>query len=374
MKRTLPNAILVFGLLLVLVLAACSTPAGGRMEPVPTEALAPTGALAPTKALAPTLPLAEPTAVLAYATEAAPSTALKTEAVETQIAAMLTQAASAEADASATQIAAMMTEAAAPTVTAIAPPTFAPTASPTPAAGVKLPEGWVVYRHTQMPGFAFPADPARWKLQGEPRWPWSFLEHTQLPDCRINPPPLRDLVTPPRMQYWKLGRLSWRVFDYGDIGFATIHKPSLVSLDLHSMENPRCLSDIQEVLEWVLLEDELSGRSAYDPLPTPTARAPIPGFLCPNTPPARLRVGDFPHIVTNDLLLRSEPRADPGTRIRAYDATDPVVVKVIGGPVCTEKFVYWNVSIQIFSDQYIPPKEGWMAEGDLNEYYLEPEG
>jgi hypothetical protein len=40
--------------------------------------------------------------------------------------------------------------------------------------------------------------------------------------------------------------------------------------------------------------------------------------------------------------------------------------------VCTEKYVYWKVSVGIIGEGSPEPVTGWMAEGDLNEYYLAP--
>ena len=104
-------------------------------------------------------------------------------------------------------------------------------------------------------------------------------------------------------------------------------------------------------------------------LPTPT---PEPVFSCPNAPPTRLHVGDTARITFTDgktTRLRSAPEAGDNGIANLPEGTE---FEIIGGPVCyprpgrSDAYVYWQVSVSPGG------KTGWLAEGDLNSYYLEP--
>lgn len=341
MKPRLPRSLLALLIFLALASSAC---------------MAVTGAATTRE------PAAAPKEVLEATKESLEATKGLLGAVPTSTQALVATAAPAQPEPTST------TAAAEPTVTAIPAKTTAPTSAP----AYTLPAGLEVFRHNEIPGFVFPADPNRWQLDASSENPWFFLVARNTPDCEIRAVPGRGIGTPDRLLRWQLGRLFWTVLDYGNSALVSIDQPGQLFLELHGFSSAQCRADQQAVMERVMLEDERNGKLAYALLPTPTQRPALAGFSCPNTPPTRLRVGDYAYIVTNDLLLRSEPRASDDTRIRTYDATDPVSVMILEGPVCTEKFVYWKVSIGIIGEGVPEPETGWMAEGDLREYFLEP--
>lgn len=104
-------------------------------------------------------------------------------------------------------------------------------------------------------------------------------------------------------------------------------------------------------------------------LPSPT---PEPVFSCPNAPSTRLHVGDTARITFTDgktTRLRSAPEAGDNGIANLPEGTE---FEIVGGPVCyprpgrSDAYVYWQVSVSSGD------KTGWLAEGDLNGYYLEP--
>lgn len=113
------------------------------------------------------------------------------------------------------------------------------------------------------------------------------------------------------------------------------------------------------------------------PLPTlappPTsAFTPTPVFSCPNAPRTRLKVGQQGRVTFTDgstTRVRSSPEISQNIIANIPEGT---VFKVIGGPVCvprpgrSDAFVLWQ--IQVLSNDLV----GWVAEGDMNDYYLEP--
>ena len=62
--------------------------------------------------------------------------------------------------------------------------------------------------------------------------------------------------------------------------------------------------------------------------------------------------------------VRSEP--EKGDNVIAEIQTG-TVIKVLNDPICTDGLVFWRVQ-----GDSIPGGQGWTAEGDGNEYYLEP--
>ena len=89
---------------------------------------------------------------------------------------------------------------------------------------------------------------------------------------------------------------------------------------------------------------------------------------CHYAPAQRLKVGDTATILSSSYL-RTEPRWDEKTRIRLVSPTEKLTIKITGGPVCAiynkGEYSYWQVDLS-------NGKKGYMAEGDLTEYYLAP--
>ena len=89
---------------------------------------------------------------------------------------------------------------------------------------------------------------------------------------------------------------------------------------------------------------------------------------CRYAPKQRLKVGDTA-VMLSSSYLRMEPRWAEDTLLHLVDPTQKLTIQVIGGPVCAiynqGEYSYWQVRLS--SNEL-----GWIAEGDLKEYYLAP--
>lgn len=120
---------------------------------------------------------------------------------------------------------------------------------------------------------------------------------------------------------------------------------------------------------------------ALDPPITPTpTRTPVPqpttdpnAFFCPGALPTRLKVGDQIRVTftTGDpSRLRKDPMVDPkNTLVQLAEGTK---MTILDGPICAARpntnglaFVFWHVRVTDTG------QTGWVAEGDLENYYLE---
>jgi Tol biopolymer transport system component len=82
---------------------------------------------------------------------------------------------------------------------------------------------------------------------------------------------------------------------------------------------------------------------------------------------SRLKVGDQAE-VSKETTTPNRVRAGPKTSDEIVTLLDPgTVIEVIEGPVCAGGLVFWRVE-----HTSIPGRMGWTAEGDGNEYWLEP--
>lgn len=68
----------------------------------------------------------------------------------------------------------------------------------------------------------------------------------------------------------------------------------------------------------------------------------------------------------NDLPNRVREAPNTGAEI-IYQIYPGTIVRVLEGPVCTNGLVFWKVE-----NENIPGGNGWTAEGDLKDYFLEP--
>jgi hypothetical protein len=95
------------------------------------------------------------------------------------------------------------------------------------------------------------------------------------------------------------------------------------------------------------------------PLPTtPTAQVCGAGWT-------RLQVGDRAIVTPGDAnWVRSSPEKGGNTIGKLYPGDD---VKVVEGPACADNLVFWKVE-----NAKLPGGEGWTAEGDGINYFLEP--
>ena len=93
----------------------------------------------------------------------------------------------------------------------------------------------------------------------------------------------------------------------------------------------------------------------------PTLSAP--SMMCPGAPPPRLTVGGQARVTFTDgtpLRVRAAPGGEYITQL-----PEGTVVQVIGGPQCQGQYTWWQIQT---SDGI----QGWSAEGDMQDYYLEP--
>lgn len=295
-------------------------------------------------------------------------------------------------DSQATQAAlSVLTEIARPTRTLTPAPTLPPTETPVPPTATPLVSATPaqpVVRVTAQPGLEFYAnpdirvylfqiDPAVWEK--DPSEQTSNLVHTKISGCRIDNVPPHGLGKPRQLLWQDFGRFRWQILDYGAYAFAAPAVPALndspaenqtIFLDLEGYNNRTCRAAQEDVLANLITRREAYGEISMSPFRSPTPRPALEGYDCPDSPPARLRIGDEVSVITNGLWLRSEPRADTSTKVRQFLRYAPVMIHVIGGPVC-EKFTYWQVEVSEFGEGG-DTLQGWLAEGDLQEYYIVP--
>ncbi|MCA0458956.1 MAG: SH3 domain-containing protein [Chloroflexi bacterium] len=105
------------------------------------------------------------------------------------------------------------------------------------------------------------------------------------------------------------------------------------------------------------------------PIPTPfvmPTAPPPPTPTCPDAPRERLIVGERGHVLPDDPRPVNV-RSDAGTENRVV-TTIPIngVFTVLEGPICEDEYSWYKVRYR--------ETEGWLAEGDLTSYYVEPYG
>ncbi len=110
------------------------------------------------------------------------------------------------------------------------------------------------------------------------------------------------------------------------------------------------------------------------PTETPTL-TPTPEFSCPNAPESQVKIGDIARVTEGDTPVRL--RRDPVV-INENILTVLVEGKemeIIDGPECAPipdsqaSYVFWKVLI---ADNPINSNVGWVAEGTMENYYIEP--
>ena len=248
-------------------------------------------------------------------------------------------------------------------------------ASPTHTPGIRITAlpGLELYVHPDIQDYVFQIDPAKW--ESDPQGS-SDLVHQSIANCAVNSVSGSGLGPPERLFWQDLGRFRWEIMEYGTWAYAVPIQGTGVSdqgnsfLRLPGFNRAACRSDQEEILENLMLRGEAGGEYAFTPFSSPTPRPALQGFDCPNAPPTRRRVGDVVSVITNGLWFRSEPRADKSTEVRQFMRYPPVYIRVVGGPVC-EKFVYWEVEVTTFGEAGVTT-QGWLAEGDAEDYFLEP--
>jgi hypothetical protein len=87
--------------------------------------------------------------------------------------------------------------------------------------------------------------------------------------------------------------------------------------------------------------------------------------ICLGAPSARLTVGEQARVTYTDgtpLNIRATPDGD-----KLAEIPEGTVVNVLAGPECVGAFNWWQISVVQGA-----AVSGWSAEGDLQDYYLEP--
>ncbi|MEZ4668665.1 MAG: SH3 domain-containing protein [Anaerolineae bacterium] len=96
-------------------------------------------------------------------------------------------------------------------------------------------------------------------------------------------------------------------------------------------------------------------------MPTPP---PSPTATCPGAPRERLVLGERGRVLPDDprsVNVRAEPGTDSDILTQM-----PInaIFTVLEGPVCGENYSWYRISYR--------ESDGWIAEGDLTSYYVEP--
>lgn len=100
-----------------------------------------------------------------------------------------------------------------------------------------------------------------------------------------------------------------------------------------------------------------------EPTPPPEPSLTSTPQQCPNAPPLRLIVQERGRVIPDNehLNLREGPGLDYEALQRIRPGED---FFVLDGPVCDGTYAWYEVEYR--------GQRGWVAEGDLDEYYAEP--
>lgn len=91
---------------------------------------------------------------------------------------------------------------------------------------------------------------------------------------------------------------------------------------------------------------------------------PPPTPFCVGAPRERLILQERARVLPDDPRPINL-RAEPGTTSRVLEQIPiRIVMLVIAGPVCEDEFTWYQVRYN--------GQQGWIAEGDLTSYYVEP--
>lgn len=89
---------------------------------------------------------------------------------------------------------------------------------------------------------------------------------------------------------------------------------------------------------------------------------------CENAPPPRLQVGERARLLSQ-TYLRNAPLWSGETRVRLLDLGEGLTIDILNGPICVLNVNGETANWQV---QLSSGESGWLAEGDLYQYYLEP--
>jgi hypothetical protein len=108
-----------------------------------------------------------------------------------------------------------------------------------------------------------------------------------------------------------------------------------------------------------------TSRPAATALPTanPTPTTPPNVVWCPGTPASRLVIGMRGRVTYTDGTP-TRLRQNPGGEI-LYNMPEGTPFNVVGGPQCEDDYTWWRLQLD-------DGQVGWSAEGDDEDYFLEP--
>lgn len=90
---------------------------------------------------------------------------------------------------------------------------------------------------------------------------------------------------------------------------------------------------------------------------------PVSQVRCATAPPVRLIIQERGRVTRNNERLNL--RAGPGVDYEAVALLEEgAIFFVLDGPACSGEFTWFRVRIR--------GREGWLAEGDQQQYYVEP--
>lgn len=96
------------------------------------------------------------------------------------------------------------------------------------------------------------------------------------------------------------------------------------------------------------------------------AQTADPNQVCPNAQPTRLKLNGFAYL-SYDPFLPNRIRIGPGVNYDAKGLIQPgEVMQLVSGPICSGESVWWKIVVK-FTDE-----NGWIAEADSQQYWLEP--
>ena len=260
----------------------------------------------------------------------------------------------------------MPTKSATPAISATPKLTRLIVRSPTPTPFI--PNGLEAYTQPKLPNYVFLVNPAKWLLSLEPNNQYSFLKHMTIDGCELRVVPPMGMPLPLRHYPKVISKRRWWVDEYPASAF---YHQNDIFLDLRGYRiSSECMQDLELVLARMMTTSETKGEPTLVVSPTPTVRPSLENFFCPGTPPTRLRVGDHVLILAEGIYLRSGPRAADDTKLEQFLKYAPYDIVITGGPAC-ETYTYWKVTMtEMIEGGKVT--SGWLAEGDLKNYYLEP--
>ena len=156
---------------------------------------------------------------------------------------------------------------------------------------------------------------------------------------------------------------NWMESKYGVLTYLGDNNLQLSFGDSDMRENPECRKAMEAVLGTLHVEGESTIKETQFPTYTPT-----PVYVCPNAPKVIHSVGYSTYTLTS-VLLRSSPEKR-GDNIIAHLKPE-TEISISDGPVCGpyDGGAYSYFYVTIHSGDYVG-LEGWLAEGDLQQYYM----